>query len=154
MNPTTDTPEKPSSAPAEAKKTDPKPKNAKKLVAKKKSAKTKAAPNAAINKSEEIRRTAKELQGKGEAVRPKTIVDLLKKRGITVAPPQVSMVLKQAGFRSKRRRKKIPGAVGSVAKKTSRSLSVDDLLKAKKMADDFGGAEKLVNAISKLVELQ
>jgi hypothetical protein len=31
---------------------------------------------------------------------------------------------------------------------------VDDLLKAKKMAQEFGGAEKLVNAISALVELQ
>jgi len=42
-----------------------------------------------------------------------------------------------------------------VVKKASKSpLSVEDLLKAKKMADEFGGAERLVNAISALVELQ
>ena len=48
------------------------------------------------------------------------------------------------------------GAVAPVAKKASSksTLSVDDLIKAKKMAEEFGGAEKLVNAISALVELQ
>ena len=152
MNPTQETPEKASLAPAKAKKTDPKPKNAKKLVAKKKSAPKKAA----VSKSDEVRKLAKELQAKGEKVRPVTIVNTLKARGITVAAPQVSTVLKKMGLKRRKRRSAAgASAARPVAKKTSKSqLSVDDLLKAKKMAQEFGGAEKLVNAISALVELQ
>jgi ribosomal protein S11 len=156
MNPTQDTPEKDGSASAETKMTDSKPKKEKKPVAKKPAPK-KTAPKAAINKSEEIRKVAKELQATGEKVRPKTIVEILKKRGIKIAPPQASMVLGKMGFRRKKRQKSgaAAGTAVSVVKKTSKStLSVDDLLRAKKMAEEFGGAEKLVNAISKLVELQ
>ena len=47
-----------------------------------------------VNKSEEIRKVAAELSAKGETVRPKTILDILKKRGIKVVSPQVSIVLK------------------------------------------------------------
>jgi len=152
MNPPPDTPEKASSAPVEAKKTPPKPKKAKKPVAKK-AAPKKTVAKTGINKSEEIRRTAKELQAKGEKVRPKTIVEMLKKRGITIAPPQASMVLKKMGF--KRRKRAAAGGGGPVVKKNSKTgLSIEDLIKAKKMAEEFGGAEKLVNAISALVELQ
>ena len=104
-----------------------------------------------------IRKVAKELQAKGEKVRPVTIVEILKKRGIKIAPPQASMVLGKMGFKRKKRRKSgaTAGAAGPVVKKASKStLSIEDLLKAKKMAEEFGGAEKLVNAISALVELQ
>ena len=109
-----------------------------------------------MSKSDEVRKLAKELQAKGEKVRPVTIVEILKKRGITVAPPQVSMVLKQAGYKTRKRRKKAASSAATAAsKKTSKTgLNVEDLIKAKKMAEEFGGAEKLVNAISTLVELQ
>ena len=152
MNPPPDTPEKASSAPVEAKKTPPKPKKAKKPVAKKKSAPKKAA----VSKSDEVRKLAKELQAKGEKVRPVTIVNALKARGITVAAPQVSMVLKKMGLKRRKRRSSAgTSAARPGVKKASKSqLSVDDLLKAKKMAQEFGGAENLVNAISALVELQ
>lgn len=157
MNPTQDTPEKDGSESAETKMNDSKPKKEKKPVAKKPAPK-KTAPKAAINKSEEIRKVAKELQATGEKVRPKTIVEILKKRGIKIAPPQASMVLGKMGFRRKKRQKSgaAAGAVAPVVKKTSSksTLSVHDLLRAKKIAEEFGGAEKLVNAISKLVELQ
>ena len=155
MSPTQDSPEKDVSASAETKMTDSKPKKEKKPVAQK-AAPKKTAPKAVINKSEEIRKVAKELQAKGEKVRPKTIVEILEKRGIKIAPPQASMVLKKAGFRPARRKSgAAAGATGPVVKKTSKStLSVDDLLRAKKIAEEFGGAEKLVNAISALVELQ
>jgi len=111
---------------------------------------------AAASKSDEVRKLAKELQAKGEPVRPVTIVNTLKARGITVAPPQVSMVLKQAGFKTKKRRKKAAKAAAAPSSKKSPkgSLNVDDLIKAKKMVTEFGSAEKLVNAISALVELQ
>jgi transposase len=152
MEPTPDTPEKAASAPVEAKKTDPKPKKVTKPMAKK-AAPKKAVAKKEINKSEEIRRTAKELQAKGQKVRPVTIVEILKKRGIKIAPPQASMVLKKMGF--KRRKRAAAGAASPVVKKTGNTgLSIEDLIKAKKMAEEFGGAEKLVNAISALVELQ
>jgi transposase len=111
-----------------------------------------------INKSEEIRKLATELKAKGDPVRPKTIVETLKKRGITIAPPQASMVLKGMGFKTRKRRKSgvAAGAASPVVKKVKSSgeVSFKDLQKAKKMAEEFGGAEKLVNAISALVELQ
>jgi transposase len=137
-------------------KTNPKTKEVKTPMAKKPAPK-KSAAKAEVNKSEEIRKVAKELQAKGEKVRPVTIVEILKKRGIKIAPPQASMVLGKMGFKRKKRRKSgaAAGAAAPVAKKTSNStLSVEDLLRAKKMAEEFGGAEKLVNAISALVELQ
>lgn len=128
-------------------------------MAKKSSAKKTVAKKAkdGVNKSEEIRKLAKELQAKGEKVRPVTIVEILKRRGIKIAPPQASMVLKKMGFKRRKRRAggAAAGAAGTVVKKASKSpLSVGDLLKAKKMADEFGGAERLVNAISAVVELQ
>ena len=165
MNPTPNTPEKrdePSFkqmvvALAARPKTTPKTKKVKNPMAKK-TAPKKPAAKAEVNKSEEIRKLAKELQAKGEPVRPVTIVEILKKRGIKIAPPQASMVLKGMGFKRRKRRKSAvaAGAVAPVAKKASSksTLSVDDLIKAKKMAEEFGGAEKLVNAISALVELQ
>ena len=68
------------------------------------------------------------------------------------------MVLKKMGFKRRKRRKSgvAAGAAGPVVKKafSKNTLSVEDLLRAKKMAEEFGGAEKLVNAISALVELQ
>jgi len=108
MNPTSATPEKasiaPPMAPAIAK--APSQKKEKKPVAKKSAAKKTAAKKSkdGVNKSEEIRRVAKELQAKGEKVRPVTIVEILKKRGITIAPPQASMVLKKMGFKRRKRR--------------------------------------------------
>jgi len=42
-----------------------------------------------LNKSEEIRKLAKEIQGRGEKPRPITIMNTLKARGIVVSSPQV-----------------------------------------------------------------
>lgn len=160
MNSTPDTPEKvsspPQTAPAVLKSSSPKKV---KPVAKKPAAKKTVGKKSkeGLNKSAEIRRIAKELQAKGEKVRPVTIVEILKKKGITIAPPQASMVLGKMGFKRRKRRMSgaAAGAAGPVAKKSDKTgLSIEDLLKAKKMAEDFGGAEKLVNAISALVELQ
>ena len=138
-------------------KKNPKTKKVKTPMAKK-TAPKKPAAKAEDNKSAEIRKLAKELQAKGEPVRPVTIVEILKKRGIKIAPPQASMVLKKMGFKRRKRRKSgvAAGAAAPVAKKAASksALSVEDLLRAKKMAEEFGGAEKLVNAISALVELQ
>ena len=158
MEPTPNTPEKadleaqvanpPAKHPASKKEKEP---MAKKTAPKKPAAK------AEVNKSAEIRKLAAAMKAKGEKPRPVVIMDMLKKQGIEVSSPQISMVLKKMGFRPRKRRKSgaTAGAAAPVAKKTSKSnLSVDDLIKAKRMAEEFGGAEKLVNAISALVELQ
>lgn len=126
-------------------------KEAKKTVAKKSSKQPAAGKD--VNKSEEIRKLARELQAKGEPVRPVTIVTALKKRGIIIAPPQASMVLKAMGFKSRKRA--AARAAGQESKKVGKThLSVDDLVKAKKAVESFGGARKLIDAVSALVELQ
>ena len=56
-------------------------------------------------KSAEIRKIATGMKAKGEKPRPSVIVVELKKLGITVAPPQVSNILKKMGFRPLRKRK-------------------------------------------------
>jgi len=44
-----------------------------------------------INKSEEIRKTATHMKEKGESPRPVLIIESLKKQGIVVSSPQVSI---------------------------------------------------------------
>jgi len=73
-----------------------------------------------------------------------------KKQGIEVSSPQVSMVLKKMGFRPRKRSK--GGAVKSTSVKPSRngSVTVDDLIAAKKVVSQFGSAEKAIQAIQAL----
>ena len=59
-------------------------------------------------KAQAIRDTAKEL---GRKVRPKGIIAALAEKGITVVSAQVSTVLKAAGLRRGRRRKKVVAVV-------------------------------------------
>jgi hypothetical protein len=56
-----------------------------------------------VNKSAEIRKAATSLKEKGEKPRPVVIIAALKKQGIEVSSPQVSMVLKRMGFRPRKR---------------------------------------------------
>ena len=65
----------------------------------------KAVKKGEVNKSEEIRKVANGMKAKGEKPRPVVIIDVLKKQGIVVSSPQVSMVLKKMGFRQRKRRK-------------------------------------------------
>jgi arginine repressor len=113
-----------------------------------------------VNKSAEIRKIATGMKAKGEKPRPSVIVVELKKLGITVAPPQVSNILKKMGFRPLRKRKGASKAkVGlaaakatsakSGAKKTS-IVSVEDLLAAKKAAGTIGGTDKAIAALHAL----
>jgi transposase len=114
-----------------------------------------------VNKSEEIRKVAAELKVKGETVRPKSIIDILKKRGIKVVPPQVSIVLKNAGYRpAGKSRKRAPKAVkpadsGKVSAPAGKSgsVNIDELLVAKKFAVGFGGVEKAIAALNALNRL-
>ncbi len=114
-----------------------------------------------VNKSEEIRKVAAELKVKGETVRPKSIINILKKRGIKVVPPQVSIVLKNAGYRpagkSRKRASKAvkPADSGKVSAPAGKSgsVNIDELLVAKKFAVGFGGVEKAIAALNALNRL-
>jgi hypothetical protein len=119
---------------------------------------TKPANAKAPNKSEEIRKAAKAMKEKGEKPRPVTIIAVLKKQGIEVSSPQVSMVLKRMGFRPRKRRKAgKPVATGTA--KTTRTarptkISVDDLVAARKAVGQLGGLDRALAAIEALRNFQ
>jgi len=131
-----------------------KPKRAEKPMAKSSPKKS-----TGVNKSDEIRKVASAIKAKGEKPRPSLIVaELLKSKGVKVAPAQVSMILKKMGFRPLRKRKKAGGApAASVAAKPAGKApakpaanSVEDLIAAKKMAGNLGGTEKAIAALQAL----
>lgn len=109
-----------------------------------------------VNKSAEIRKVATSMKAKGEKPRPVSIIATLKKQGIEVSSPQVSMVLKRMGFRPQRRRKggkaaKTRTTVGKTARvKSPVKISVEDLLAAKKVAEKFGSADHAIKALEAL----
>ncbi len=106
-----------------------------------------------VNKSEEIRKIAAAMKERGEKPRPILIVGALKKQGIAVSSPQVSMVLKRMGFRPRKRRKPGEAAAPKAAKARvvrSAQLSIEDLLAAKKIVSQFGGTDRALAAITAL----
>jgi len=129
----------------------PEAKPAAKTDSKKPTAKKKA-PTKDVNKSAEIRKVADQMKAKGEKPRPVVIIEILKKQGIVVSSPQVSMVLKKMGFRPRRRRR--AGAARKVvalsAKVKTTKITVDDLVKARKVVTQFGGSERALAAIRAL----
>jgi hypothetical protein len=125
------------------------------MVEKKPTPEKKAAKD--INKSEEIRKLATAMKAKGEKPRPVVIVATLKKQGVDVSSPQVSMVLKRMGFRPRKRRKngsvKESSAVAAVRKPaTGRTgtISIDDLIAAKKIVAQLGGTDRALATIAAL----
>ena len=105
-----------------------------------------------VNKSEEIRKLAKLMQEKGEKPRPVLIIAALKKQGVVVSSPQVSMVLKRMGFRP-RHRKTGPAKSASVAtlgRKAGGAISVEELIAAKRIVSQLGGTDRALAAISAL----
>jgi len=103
-----------------------------------------------VNKSEEIRKVATSMKAKNEKPRPVKIIEILKKQGIEVSSPQVSMVLKKMGFHRRKRAK--GGAVKTTSVKPSRNavVTVDDLIAAKRVVSQFGSADKAIAAIQAL----
>lgn len=108
-----------------------------------------------INKSDEIRKVGAELKAKGQKVSPKAIMDILGKKGIKVSSPQCSMVLKKAGFKRRKRRsaEAVAKAAPVKAARKGGSVTIDEVIAAKKMADQFGGADRLVLALKALERL-
>lgn len=112
-----------------------------------------------VNKSEEIRKLAAEIKGKGEKPRPVVIIAELKKRGIAVSSPQVSIVLKKMGMRPSRGRKagRKPAAAKRViplAPTINDEISVDDLLAAKKVAAQLGGTDRALATLAALKRIE
>jgi len=112
-----------------------------------------------VNKSEEIRKVAKSMKDRGEKPRPVAIIATLKKNGVVVSSPQVSMVLKRMGFRPRKRRKKAGGPAAAVrpakaAGKPKGRVSVEDLVAAKKVVGQFGGPERALAAIEALLQFE
>jgi hypothetical protein len=106
-----------------------------------------------VNKSAEIRKVASGMKAKGEKPRPVVIIDVLKKQGIVVSSPQVSMVLKKMGFRPRKRRKGGEVASGRVVKSaTSKAIKikVNDLVKAQKVVAQMGGLDRALAALQAL----
>ena len=109
-----------------------------------------------INKSAEIRKVANGMKAKGEKPRPVVIIDMLKKQGIVVSSPQVSMVLKKMGFRPRKRRKsgvaqaRAVSASATGSKSATKKIKVEDLVKAQKVAAQMGGVEKALAALQAL----
>ena len=98
-----------------------------------------------VNKSDEIRKLAAAMKERGEKPRPVVIVATLKKQGVVVSSPQVSMVLKRMGLPGRRRQ-----AAGGVVAAKGGAISVDDLLAAKKLASHFGGTARALAALEAL----
>jgi hypothetical protein len=110
-----------------------------------------------VNKSEEIRKVANAMKAKGEKPRPVVIIAALKKQGIEVSSPQVSMVLKRMGFRPRKRRKQVDlaaaaGKAGAGGKggKGQPKISVEDLVAAKKAVSRLGGLNRALAALEAL----
>ena len=111
-----------------------------------------------INKSEEIRKIAKRMKAAGQRPRPKLIIAELAARGIRIAPPQVSIVLKKMGMKpiGKRRKgtAKTQGAAAAAPKPARESkLSVEDLIVARKASIALGGTDRALEAIQVLKRL-
>jgi len=105
-----------------------------------------------VNKSAEIRKVAAGMKAKGEKPRPVVVIDILKKQGVEVSSPQVSMVLKKMGFRPRKRRKSGEAGVKpqSPAVRKSGKVTVDDLVRAQKVVASMGGIDRALAAIQAL----
>jgi len=136
---------------------DPKKKPATKAV--KKPAGKKPAETIA-SKADLIRKVAGIIKAKGEKPRPTDIVKILAEEGVTVAPAQVSMTLKAAGYRPLRKRRKGKKTAEGVATKKAvgggraSQISIDDLLAAKSVSGAFGGTDKAIAALQALKQFE
>ena len=113
-----------------------------------------------VNKSEEIRKIATLMKSKGEKPRPVAIIAILKKQGVVVSSPQVSMVLKRMGFRPRKRRKSgdlsavVAAASKGVKSKSKSKISIEDLVAAKKAVGRLGGLDRAIAALEALRQFE
>jgi len=95
-----------------------------------------SASSAGSTKADAIRAVAKSLP---KPIRPRDVRAELAKQGIDASTTFIGKVLRAAGMKRKRRRKAAVGAAPAVAA-NSASLSVDDLVAAKKLIGQVGRA--------------
>ena len=104
-----------------------------------------------VNKSAEIRKIAAAMKERGEKPRPVVIIGQLKKQGVEVSSPQVSMVLKRMGFRPRRRRATAPeAALRRAGGGRKGPISIEDLIAAKRLVSHFGSADRALAAVNAL----
>lgn len=120
----------------------------------------KKSEDAITSKADLIRKVAGIINAKGEKPRPADIVKILQEEGVTVAPAQVSMTLKAAGYRPLRKRRKEgttaeTGAARHVSNaRPTGPISLDDLLAAKSVSGAFGSTDKAIAALQALKQLE
>lgn len=120
---------------------------------KKKAAATNAAPKATGErgeKAEGIRAAARSIGGK---VRPRDVIAMLAEQGIQVSSAQVSMTLRKMGMRKTKRGRKPGRPAASARAAHSGSISIDDLIAAKKLVERLGSIEAASQALSALAKL-
>ncbi len=87
----------------------------------------------------------------GKKVRPRDVIAELAKEGITVSSAQVSKTLSAAGYRRKRRGKKLAAASAHPA--GANGLNLDALIAAKALIQKVGSVEVARKALAALVKL-
>lgn len=102
------------------------------------------------NKAEAIRQAARSIGGK---VRPKEVIAMLSAEGIKVSSAQVSTTLKRMGMKRTRRGRKVGAVAAPRAASRSESISLDDLIAAKRLVEKVGGVEAASQALSALAKL-
>lgn len=105
----------------------------------------------AVSGSESIR----QFIAKHPGAMPKEIRQGLKQQGVKVSVGLISNVKYGGGKKAgtKKRRTRTAG-VHAAARKTSASVTVEQLLEVKKFADSLGGADQVRKALDTLAELQ
>lgn len=101
-------------------------------------------------KAEAIRAAARSIGGK---VRPRDVIAMLVEQGIEVSSAQVSTTLRKMGMRKTKRGRKPGRPAASTGAAHSRSISIDDLIAAKKLVEQLGSIEAASQALSTLAKL-
>lgn len=96
------------------------------------------------SKADAIRAAIKEIGGR---FRPRDVVASLAKKGVTVSLAQVSTIAKSLGMRRRKTKNVSPNG------HRDGSVSINDLISAKKLADQLGGIERAKVAIHALARL-
>lgn len=121
-----------------------------------KSAATANNGSAGGTKAEAIRQMAGTME---RPVRPRDVVAAMAAQGVQVSSAQVSQVLRGMGMRRRRRggrrvaREATAATRQTASHSASRSISLDSLIAAKKLADQLGGVDAAKQAVDALARL-
>jgi hypothetical protein len=102
------------------------------------------------SKADDIREVARAM---GKRVLPREVSASLAARGIEVSRGQISQVLKSMGLRRRRRKRSAPTTSTPAIARGKGGVSIDDLVAAKKLADQLGGIEKARAVLAGLARL-